>query len=164
MYINNVLLKTCSEQSVTVCTEIWEQALIDQKWKTLGCKQWQYNDVRNFQCSNGDVSTHVIFNIPAMSGRYYLVWAETQLFDNLELQNIGGTTVTSINVNHYFHFDRGPLTIINRFQLYITSSHLLKVCTKVTDRYQCILENNFDVEMQQTGTINLYIAVVKQKV
>ena len=75
---------------------------------------------------NGDGSTQVIFDIPAMSGGYYLDSAATQLLFNLQMQSIAGATKTLITASKYVFLDRGPQSIINRFQLYNASGHLLE--------------------------------------
>ena len=89
------------------------------------------NLVTSIKASNGslfndDGSTQVIFDIPAMSGGYYLDSAATRLSFNLTLQSIGASTATAIDVNHYLFLDRGPQSIINRFQLYDASGHFLE--------------------------------------
>jgi len=75
---------------------------------------------------NGDGSTQVIFDIPAMSGGYYLDSAATRLSFNLVMQSIGASTKTAISVSKYLFLDRGPQSLINRFQLYDASGHLLE--------------------------------------
>ena len=65
---------------------------------------------------NGDGSTQVIFDIPAMSGGYYLDSAATRLSFNLVLQSIGTTASTAIDVNHYLFLDRGPQSLIHILQ------------------------------------------------
>ena len=75
---------------------------------------------------NGDGSTQVIFDIPAMSGGYYLDTAATRFSFNVQLQTVGASTSTSLDQNRYLFLDRGPQSIINRFQLYDASGHLLK--------------------------------------
>ena len=44
---------------------------------------------------NGDGSTQVIFDIPAMSGGYYLDTAATRFSFNVQLQTVGASTSTS---------------------------------------------------------------------
>ena len=75
---------------------------------------------------NGDGSTQVIFDIPAMSGGYYLDTAVTRFSFNVQLQSIGAATSTSLDAYSYLFLDRGPQSIINRFQLYDASGHLLE--------------------------------------
>ena len=75
---------------------------------------------------NGDGSTQVIFDIPAMSGGYYLDSAATRFSFNVQLQNIGGLSTTVLDASRYLFLDRGPQSIINRFQLYDASGHLLE--------------------------------------
>ena len=75
---------------------------------------------------NGDGSTQVIFDIPAMSGGYYLDTAATRFSFNVQLQTVGASTSTSLDQNRYLFLDRGPQSIINRFQLYDASGHLLE--------------------------------------
>ena len=75
---------------------------------------------------NGDGSTQVIFDIPAMSGGYYLDTAATRFSFNVQLQTIGASSSTSLDANSYLFLDRGPQSIINRFQLYDASGHLLE--------------------------------------
>ena len=75
--------------------------------------------------------------------------AATRFSFNVQLQNIGAATSTTIDATRYLFLDRGPQSIINRFQLYDASGHLLKdiqyglvkVCTgnrAVTEK-----QNNF---------------------
>ena len=75
---------------------------------------------------NGDGSTQVIFDIPAMSGGYYLDSAATRFSFNLQLQNVGGSLQTTLTDDKYLFLDRGPQSLINRFQLYDASGHLLE--------------------------------------
>ena len=116
---------------------------------------------------NGDGTTQVIFDIPAMSGGYYLDTAATRFSFNVQLQNIGASSSTTIDATRYLFLDRGPQSIINRFQLYDASGHLLediqnyhilyglvKVCTgnrAVTEK-----RNNFFKECRNcTGYLNV---------
>ena len=70
--------------------------------------------------------TQVVFDIPAMSGGYYLDTAATRFSFNVQLQTVGASTSTSLDQNRYLFLDRGPQSIINRFQLYDASGHLLE--------------------------------------
>jgi hypothetical protein len=74
---------------------------------------------------SGDGVSQVIFDIPAMSGGYYLDSAATRLSFNLLMQDATGTA-TAMDASRGVWLDRGPQSLINRFQLYDASGHLLE--------------------------------------
>ena len=101
------------------------------------------NLVSSIKATNGNIQTGdgvstIIFDIPAMSGGYYLDAALTRFSFNLRLTDVS-SNATSIDTLKYIWLDRGPNSIINRFQLYDQSGQLLedlvygyrlkKVCT-----------------------------------
>ena len=111
---------------------------------------------------NGDGSTQVIFDIPAMSGGYYLDTAATRFSFNVQLQTVGASTATSLDANRYLFLDRGPQSIINRFQLYDASGDVLEVIqnyyilnglVNMCTRNTAVMEkhNNFFKECRNTS-------------
>ena len=67
---------------------------------------------------NGDGSTQMMFDIPAMSGGYYLDSAATRFSLNVQLQSIGGTMKTLIDANRYLYLD-SPLSVMTHCALVI---------------------------------------------
>lgn len=74
---------------------------------------------------SGDGVTQVIFDVPAMAGGYYLDTATSRFVFNICLTDTSGTA-TGTAANGPIGFDRGPQSIINRWQLYDASGHLLE--------------------------------------
>lgn len=68
----------------------------------------------------GNGSTQVIFDIPAMSGGYYLDSASSRFSFKLSLMG------STISANSEVALDRGVQSIIGRWQLYDASGHLLE--------------------------------------
>ena len=88
------------------------------------------NLVSSIKATNGNIQTGdgvstIIFDIPAMSGGYYLDAASTRFSFNLMFTD-SSNVATSIDALKYIWLDRGPNSIINRFQLYDQSGHLLE--------------------------------------
>ena len=79
----------------------------------------------NGNIQSGDGISTVIFDIPAMSGGYYLDAAATRFSFDLEFTDASGGA-TAIDNLKYIFLDRGANSIINRSQLYDQSGHLLK--------------------------------------
>ena len=79
----------------------------------------------NGNAQSGDGISTIIFDIPAMSGGYYLDAASTRFSFNLRFTDVSNNT-TAIDTGKYVWLDRGPNSIINRFQLYDQSGHLLE--------------------------------------
>ena len=79
----------------------------------------------NGNAQSGDGISTIIFDIPAMSGGYYLDAASTRFSFNLRFTDVSGNA-TSVDTLKYVWLDRGPNSIINRFQLYDQSGHLLE--------------------------------------
>ena len=101
----------------------------------------------------GDGISIIIFDIPAMSGGYYLDAASMRFSFNLRFTDVSGNA-TAIDASKYIWLDRGANSIINRLQLYDQSGHLLedlqnyhllfgmeKVCTGHADVQR--FRNNF---------------------
>jgi len=79
----------------------------------------------NGNAQSGDGISTIIFDVPAMSGGYYLDAASTRFSFNLRFTDVSNNA-TSIDAAKYIFLDRGPNSIINRFQLYDQSGHLLE--------------------------------------
>ena len=107
----------------------------------------------NGNAQSGDGISTIIFDIPAMSGGYYLDAASTRFSFNLRFTDVSGNA-TAIDALKYIWLDRGANSIINRLQLYDQSGHLLedlqnyhllfgmeKVCTGHADVQR--FRNNF---------------------
>ena len=73
---------------------------------------------------SGDGTTQVIFDVPAMAGGYYLGTANSRMTFNLGLTDMNGNA-SNFTAGTIF-LDRGPQSIINRWQLYDASGHLLE--------------------------------------
>ena len=100
---------------IKIRRESWQMYVIRKKraWLCpIGCATFQNPSVKseNFVSSmkasnvslfNGQWSTQVIFGIPAMSGGYYLDSAATRFLINIQLQNIGESTLTSLDANSF---------------------------------------------------------------
>ena len=91
----------------------------------MSAEKRRFGCVRPTECGTFQ-TTLVIFNVPAISGGYYLDTAATRFSFNAQVQRIGGTTKTVIVIARYLYLDRGLLSFINRFQLYDASRHLLE--------------------------------------
>ena len=79
----------------------------------------------NGNAQSGDGISTLIFDIPAMSGGYYLDAASTRFSFNIRFTDVSNNA-TAIDLGKYVWLDRGPNSIINRFQLYDQSGHLLE--------------------------------------
>ena len=81
----------------------------------------------NGNAQSGDGISTIIFDIPAMSGGYYLDAASTRFSFNIRFTDVSNNA-TAIDTGKYAWLDRGPSSIIllNRFQLYDQSGHLLE--------------------------------------
>lgn len=73
---------------------------------------------------SGDGTSTIIFDIPAMSGGYYLDPATTRMTFNLSFTDANQTASAFTNGSVYL--DRGPGSLFTRFQLYDASGHLLE--------------------------------------
>jgi hypothetical protein len=80
---------------------------------------------------NGDGSSTIIFDVPAMTGGFYLDPHNTRLTFNLLFTD--NNNVASGITNGNVYLDRGPHSLINRLQVYDANGHPLE---DITDYHQ----------------------------
>ena len=90
--------------------------------------------LNNIKASNGNSFAgssegQIIFDVPAMSGGYYLDSAGSRFRFTLSMENTTNTVTTRI------YLDTGPQSLIKRLEIHDTSGHLLENI----DNYDCLV-------------------------